>query len=77
MASEKFRSGQIKQMKTEKEYIKPGNCKAGKMYGMMKTYKVDNQARVTTSDCNTAIANLSILVQKTLYPIADKLTSKI
>ena len=64
-------------MKTEKEHIKPGNCKAGKMYGMMKTFKADNQARVTTRGFNTAIANLSILVQKTLYTIADKLTSKI
>ena len=38
--------------------------------------KNDNSVRVITSGCNTAIEKLSILVQKTLYPIADNLPSK-
>ena len=47
------------------------------MYGIIKTHKIDNPVRVTTSGCNTAIGNLSILVEKILYPIADKLPPKI
>ena len=43
-----------------KEFIKPGNYKAGKMYVMVKTHKVDNPVRVITSGCNTAAENLSI-----------------
>ena len=60
-----------------KEFVKPGNWKAGKMYGMVETHKNDNPACVITSGCNTAVENLSILVEKILYPIADKLPSKI
>ena len=60
-----------------KQFIKPDNCNAGKMYGMVKTHKTDNPVRVITSGCNTAVEKLSILVEKTLYPIADKLPSKI
>ena len=41
------------------------------------THKTDNPVRVITSGCNTAVEKLSILVEKTLYPIADKLPSKI
>ena len=39
--------------------------------------KTDNPVRIITSGCNTAVEKLSILVEKTLYPIADKLPSKI
>ena len=60
-----------------KKFITPNNSSAGKMYGMVKTHKNDNPARVITSGCNTAIEKLSILVEKTLYPIADNLPSKI
>ena len=60
-----------------KQFIKPDNCNAGKMYGMVKTHKTDNPVRLITSGCNTAVEKLSILVEKTLYPIADKLPSKI
>ena len=44
---------------------------------MVKTHKIDNPVRVITSGCNTAVENLSILVEKILYPKADKLQSKI
>ena len=44
---------------------------------MVKTHKNDNPVLVITSGCNTAIEKLSILVEKSLYPIADNLPSKI
>ena len=47
------------------------------MYGMIKTHKFGISVRVITSACNAAVENLSILVEKTLYPIADKVPSKI
>ena len=59
-----------------KEFIRPDNCNAGKMYGMVKTHKADNPVRVITSGCNTVVEKLSILVEKTLYPLADRLNSK-
>ena len=47
------------------------------MYGMVKTHKVDKPVRVITSSCNSAVENLIILVEETLYPIGDKLPPKI
>ena len=47
------------------------------MYGMMNTHKADNPVRVITNGCNTVFEKLSILVGKTLYPLADRLNSKI
>ena len=44
---------------------------------MVKTHKKDNPVRVITSGCYTAVKKLSILVEKTLYAIADNLQSKI
>ena len=44
---------------------------------MVKTHKINNPVYVITSGCNTATENLSILVEKILYPIANKLPSKI
>ena len=55
-----------------KELIRPDNCNAGKMYGMVKTHKADNPVRVITSGCNTVVEKLSILVE-----IADGRNSKI
>ena len=43
-----------------KEFIKPDNCKVGKIYGMMNTLKVDNPVGAITSGCNTGFENLSI-----------------
>ena len=56
---------------------RPDNCNPGKMYGMVKTHKADNPVRVKTSGCKTVVDKLSILVEKTLYPLADGLNSKI
>ena len=44
---------------------------------MVKTHKSDNPVRVITSGYNTAVEKLSILDEKTLYPIANNLPSKI
>ena len=44
---------------------------------MVKTHKADNPVRVITSGCNTVVEKLSILVEKTLYALADRLNSKI
>ena len=47
------------------------------MYGMVKTHKANNPVCVITSGCNTVVEKLSILVEKTLYLLADRLNSKI
>ena len=47
------------------------------MYGLIKTHKNDNPARIITSGCNTAIETLSIFVEKVLYDIASNLQSRI
>ena len=60
-----------------KKVITPNNPSAGKMYGTVRTHKNDNPVRVITSGCNTTVEKLFILVEKTLYPIADNLPSKI
>ena len=60
-----------------KEFIRPDNYNAGKMYSMVKRHKADNPVRAITSVCNTVVEKLSILVEKTLYPLADGLNSKI
>ena len=60
-----------------KKFIRPDNYNADKMYGLVKTHKADNPVRIITSVCNTVIEKLSILVEKTLYPLADRLNSKI
>ena len=36
------------------------HSKPGKMYGLVKTYKINNPVRVITSGCNAAVENLSI-----------------
>ena len=49
----------------------------GKMYGLVKTHKVDNPVRVTTSGCGTAIENLSIFVEECLYSEVLEIDSKV
>ena len=56
---------------------KPDNCNAVKMYETARTHKVDNSVLVIISVCNATVENLSILVDKVLYPIAGKPPSKI
>ena len=47
------------------------------MYGLIKTHKVDNPVRVITSGCGTAVENLSIFVEKCLFPEVLKIESRV
>ena len=60
-----------------KSYIQTECSTSGKMYGLIKTHKNNNPARIITSGCNTAIESLSIFVEKILYDIASNLPSRI
>ena len=60
-----------------KSYI-PTECStSNKMYGLTKTHKNDNPARIITSGCNTAVESLSIFVENVLYDIVRNLPSRI
>ena len=48
-----------------------------KMYGNVKTHKINNPVRVITSGCSTAVESLSIFVEKELYKLAENLPSRI
>ena len=50
---------------------------SGKMYGLIKTHKNNNPARIITSGCNSAIESLTIFVEKVLYDTAGNLPSRI
>ena len=51
-------------------FITPEHSKPGKMYGNIKSHKMNNRVRVITSGCNTAVESLSIFVEKELYKLA-------
>ena len=51
-------------------FITPEHSRPGKMYGNIKTHKMNNTVRVITSGCNTAVESLSIFVEKELYKLA-------
>ena len=50
-------------------FITPTNSTPGKMYGLVKTHKVNNPVRVITSGCNTAIESLSIYIEHVLFEL--------
>ena len=52
-----------------KRFITPTNSTPGKMYGLVKTHKVNNPVRVITSGCNTAIESLSIYIEHVLFEL--------
>ena len=45
------------------------------MYGLIKTHKVANPARVFTSGCSTAMGKLSIFAKTVLFDLANYLPS--
>ena len=47
------------------------------MYGLVKTHKNNNPARIIMSGCDTAIESSSIFVAKVLDDIASNLPSRI
>ena len=53
--------------KSQSKFIEPSVVAPGKMYGLIKTHKADNPIRVITSDCEAAVENLSIFVDKCLF----------
>ena len=63
--------------KSWSKFIEPSFVVPGKMHGLVKTHKADNPVRVITSGCGTAVENLSILVEKYLFPELLKIESKV
>ena len=47
------------------------------MYGLVKTHKADNPVRFITSGCGTAVENLSIFVEKCLFPEVLKIEREV
>ena len=63
--------------KSWSKFIEPSFVAPGKMYGLVKTHKADNPVRVITSGCGTAVENLSIFVEKCLFPEVLKIESRV
>ena len=47
------------------------------MYGLVKTDKEDNPVKIIINGCGTAVQNLSIFVERCLYPEVLKIESRI
>ena len=47
------------------------------MYDLFKTHETDNLIVVVTSGCGTAVENLSIFVEKCLFPEVLKIESRV
>ena len=60
-----------------KRFTKPKYVKPGKMYGMIKTHKESNPARIITSGSGTTVKNLPIFVEKCLFPKVLKKDTRI
>ena len=58
-------------------FITPVNSTPGKMYGLVKTHKVNNPIRVIISGCNTAIESLSISIEHVLFELSETMPSRI
>ena len=59
-----------------KRFTKPKYVKPGKMYGMIKTHKESNPARIITSGSGKAVENLSIFVEKCLFSEVLKIDTR-
>ena len=64
-------------MKTGKKLLHLETARLVQCTELVMTHKVENPVRVITSGCNSAVANLTSLVKKTLFRRADELTSEI
>ena len=60
-----------------KRFIKLKDVKPGKMYGMIKTHKENNPARIITSGSGTAVDDPSILGEKYLFLEVLKIGTRI
>ena len=63
--------------KSWSKFIEPSVVAPGKMYGLIKTHKADNPVRSITNGCGTAVENLSIFVEKCLFPEVLKIESRV
>ena len=60
-----------------KDFIWYESPSVGKMYGLVKTHKVNNPVRIITSGSNKVVENLSIFVEKILYKEVERIPSRI
>ena len=63
--------------KTWQKFIEPSHADPEEIYGLVKTDKDNTPACVITSSCGTAVENLSIFVERCLYPEVLKIESRI
>ena len=63
--------------KSWSKLIEPSFVAPGKMYGLVKTHKADNPVRVITSGCGIAVENLSIFIEKFLFPEVLEIESRV
>ena len=63
--------------KNLKRVIEPKNVKPGKTYGMIKTHKESNPARIIRSGSETAVENLPIFVENCPFPEVLKIDTSI
>ena len=59
------------------KFIETSFAAPGKMYGLAKTHRADHPVKVITSGCGTAVENLSIFVEKCLFPEVLKIKSRV
>ena len=59
------------------KFIETSFAAPGKMYGLAKTHRADHPVKVITSGCGTAVENLSIFVEKCLFPEVLKIESRV
>ena len=60
-----------------KRFIIPTNSRPGKMYGLVKSHKVNDPVTFTTSSCNTAIESLSIYIEHVLFELSEGMPFRI
>ena len=63
--------------KTWQKFVELSDVTPGKVYGLVKTHKVNNPVRVITSGCGMAVEDLSVFVERCLYPEVLKNESRI
>ena len=60
-----------------KRFIIPTNSRPGKVYGLVKTHKVNDPVRFITRGYNTAIESLSIYIEHVLLELSEGMPFRI
>ena len=60
-----------------KRFITPTNSRPGKVYGLVKTHKVNDPVRFITRGYNTAIESLSIYIEHVLLELSEGMPFRI